>query len=250
MKKCFVIILLICTMLTCFSSCRLPVSEGHSLSAVGSFAIPGMFISDLRGASTEIEVQERDDYGRILFRYTAYNEFTKQTEDAMVICQKYNQKKVYFYEDVCYLISDISNISVDELKSANDWNLPLDESKMSIRSYYISFDLFLSSDYPISTSRSRVEKAYEKYFKDSGNQIVSFWRTDLDEGGKNLHIVILQNADGVEEQYFSVIDSSYQINVMKITDYATALSQLREFKKQCGWKYPQNDDQTEVAPQS
>jgi len=62
--------------------------------------------------------------------------------------------------------------------------------------------------------------------------------------------VILQNADGVEEQYFSVIDSSYQINVMKITDYATALSQLREFKKQCGWKYPQNDDQTEVAPQS
>lgn len=130
-------------MILLLSSCKAPISQEISLAACGSFSIPGMYCYELKGGSFNCEVLETDVQGRCLFAYSTWNEITEQEETAYVICQKYNQEQVSFYEGMCYTFENDSQQEFKELKELNDWNCDLDESKMTNCFYSVSFDLFL-----------------------------------------------------------------------------------------------------------
>ena len=118
------------------------ISVDKELAACGSFAVPGMFCSDLKGGSFSCKVLERDTQGRILFSYETTSCITNNWEQAYVICQRSDPSAVYFYEDICYILAaDTADLEV--LKTANDWNKPLNEEKLAKREYGVSADLFL-----------------------------------------------------------------------------------------------------------
>ena len=104
----------------------------------------------------EAELIETDQYGRELYSYIAVPEFDSAASDysdtfcyiyALVVCQKADKNRVYYYEDQCYLLRRTEAYSDEDLaaiKNANDWGKPLDESK--ITSVANSFDHAVSAD--------------------------------------------------------------------------------------------------------
>lgn len=87
-----------------------------------------------------IEVIEEDSYGRTMFTY--YEDHYKGSDisfSALIICQSSNEKEVFFYEDINYIIKEqtlyspnIENFTNDEisyLKSINDWNKEINYDK-------------------------------------------------------------------------------------------------------------------------
>lgn len=79
----------------------------------------------------EIEVLEKDNYGRVLFRYTERN-VGKIAFSSLVIMQQSKDNYVYFYEDINFLSKEIKPRSkdipkfleeeIEQFKIANDWN--------------------------------------------------------------------------------------------------------------------------------
>ena len=104
-------------------------------------------------------IVETDAQGRKLIKYKMFNEITRWMTNAYVICQKTEKNKTFFYEDICYLfeprnempesgefesdsadnyVDDFETVSVSDeemaaFKAQNDWNMPLNEEKMSYR---------------------------------------------------------------------------------------------------------------------
>ena len=95
----------------------------------------------------DIHIWEQDDYGRTLFSYC---EDYGNEIFALVICQAYDEKDVYFYPDQSYILTRIDSRYMyegveedhlknrteafyleyrDKLKAENDWDLPMDKSK-------------------------------------------------------------------------------------------------------------------------
>lgn len=71
--------------------------------------------------------------GCILFEYTAYNLIVGDNAKVYVICQQYDAESVYFYEDCCYMYASDGESELQMLKDKNDWDKPLDYSKMAQR---------------------------------------------------------------------------------------------------------------------
>lgn len=83
---------------------------------------------------------ERDDYGRGYYLYKTNSRMLGSSIEIHIISQPTKDNQVFYYPDVCYLIHSegdaaISDAEVTELKSQNDWNLPLVEEKMHSVSY-------------------------------------------------------------------------------------------------------------------
>ena len=75
-----------------------------------------------------IEVLEEDGYGRKLFTFTGLD-----NNKAILICQKSDTSKSYYYEDKNYLqvnTFEIDNDVLADLKEKNDWNKPLKVNEM------------------------------------------------------------------------------------------------------------------------
>lgn len=87
-----------------------------------------------------IEVIEEDSYGRTMFTY--YEKYYKGAYisfSALIICQDSNEKEVFFYEDINYIIKEqkiytqnTKNFTDDEiayLKLINDWDKEINYDK-------------------------------------------------------------------------------------------------------------------------
>lgn len=87
-----------------------------------------------------IEVIEEDSYGRIMFTY--YEKYYKGAQisfSALIICQDSNEKEVFFYEDINYIIKEqkiytqnTKNFTDEEiayLKLINDWDKEINYDK-------------------------------------------------------------------------------------------------------------------------
>ena len=87
-----------------------------------------------------IEVIEEDSYGRTMFTY--YEKYYKGADisfSALIICQDSNEKEVFFYEDINYIIKkqilytqNTENFTADEiayLKLINDWDKEINYDK-------------------------------------------------------------------------------------------------------------------------
>ena len=88
----------------------------------------------------KVKVLEKDAYGRILFEYICTSQYHWQSMTVLLICQKTDEQKAFYYEDYCYLLAlcddhDTAAVFSDEdvaaLKEKNDWDQPMNPNKMS-----------------------------------------------------------------------------------------------------------------------
>ena len=226
----FIVIVLSANLFGCSND-----SEHLSLPLCGSYAVPAMFCSDLKGSYSSSEKLETDDYGRILFLYTAKHALTQQNECAYVICQKYDNEYVYFYEDICYHLGEATEVEKQTLKSQNDWNAPIDLSKASKRPNKSSFDLYIVSN--TGLDYQSILQSCKNHFGPNADDIVSLTFMDSDFSGHEL--LLLKLAPGAApDTYIVLVDQYYDIALMSITGYSLHSidpQALSKFKTDNGW---------------
>ena len=88
----------------------------------------------------QIKIIDEDYYGRTMFTY--YEKHYKGSNisfSALIICQDSNEKEVFYYEDINYIIKEqviysqnlekFSEEEIEYLKLINDWNKEIDYDK-------------------------------------------------------------------------------------------------------------------------
>lgn len=206
------------------------------LQIAGSFSVPGMFCEEIKGMASDAEIIETDDYGRILYSYTTYNAILNvENCTATVICQKIDDDYIYFYEDVCYIVSGISEQTVDDLKEENDWNKELDKSKLSQRLYRVSLDLFIVddldyddldvawSDFENETKTSDLKQISNAFLGQPypTNETSMWWRS-VEKDSEIVNYVIIFKEDKV-------------LDYIVIEDVSKLPETLHSFKQKNGW---------------
>ena len=201
------------------------------LAICGSFAVPGMLCTDLKGGSYECTVMEEDAQGRVLYMYVAQSVITGKKEKAAVICQRRTSDAVYYYEDVCYLTGEWTRDEIVHLKENNDWNQPLDSSKMTGKSNKTTLDGFAVAIGNLEYKRVKQVCCTEIGIEQA--KIAELCFLDTNDTGMELYWLIVN--EGVDEKcYFVVSDSSYEITWLEI-NRIDALQKLIQFKQMCGW---------------
>jgi hypothetical protein len=85
----------------------------------------------------KIEVLEQDEKGRTMFAYISNGSYIcgKTGLYSVIICQKTDSEYSCFYPDYHFVVNDkkeeISEDEIAALKTRNDWNQDIDESKMT-----------------------------------------------------------------------------------------------------------------------
>ena len=211
--------------------CPPPHLENNVLQIVGNHSIPVMSNPNLRDSSSVIEVLERDSYGRILYSYSYYNMITEKDEIAIAICQKSDRDYVYFYEDICYLISYYNDSDIDALKVENDWESPYNESKMSRRKikYTLDAQMIDGSDQRFYTVKAK----FSKLLGINESEFYDHCGFDYDSNGLAIYLFCVNNSDGTKDKYYVISSDSYEISYIKISN----IDDIASFKKENGWKY-------------
>ena len=210
--------------------CPPPHPENSVLQIAGSYSIPGMQDPDLKGSS-QIEVLERDSYGRVLYSYSCYNVITEKDEVAIAICQKSDQDYVYFYEDICYILGEYEDSDVDALKATNDWDSPYNDGKMSRRRIKYTFDGYIIDD--CDQKFYTVQKVFVKAVGIKESNIYNYGFVDYDANGLAVYFFAINNGDGTKDKYYVISSDSYDISYIKISQ----IDDIASFKKENGWKY-------------
>lgn len=224
----FVIVICIIILMTSCTS----TDRSLSLALCGSYAVPGMFCADLKGGSFSCEILETDSKGRILYEYTAENIVTGDNDTALVICQKIDADYVFYYEDICYLLSEYSAQEIEQLKTANDWDSPLDSGKMSKRANKISYDLVIIPDNDLEYVQ--VRQACLKKMQINAEQIKELCILDADNCGSALYLLVTENNTD-EQTYIVIVDPTYHISSLEIKDKKIDPLELASFKQTSGW---------------
>ena len=157
-----------------------------------------------------------------------------------MICQKYTDDCVYFYEDICYMRNDISDEKIATLKKLNDWNLPLDYGKMSSRKFNVTLDLELNTviDDEYKIVYSKVKDSCTDELGLNNEEIKECFILDEDCKGNYLYFIRSSSKTNNEDKYyFMIVDTSYTLSFMEILELENFDVGLSEFKKSNGWVY-------------
>ncbi len=113
MKKLKIIVCILLSTFVTFSltACRAYYSGPHwdlySVAVNNIFGAAGFGDDGEARPSPDIDIIEVDDFGRVLFFYNEYPNYSKQQyRTAIVIMQHHDNSDyrwVYYYQDVCYL---------------------------------------------------------------------------------------------------------------------------------------------------
>ena len=232
MKRVFATILTLAVLLT-LTSCYDTFPKGGVHRACASFAVPGIF----SGIRTYWDVIEKDAQGRELFEIVEDNAFMDEAyEMVYVICQKYDDDYVYYYEDSAHMLKSSKTDSIEALKERNDWGKPLDESKMSRRTATFTFDMTIIVDDGLDNDK--VKDVLSQELGTTSDAIVHIYFDDMDPNGLVLYDVLIK--DPVTEQktyYFAIFDSAYHVSILTVEDINEYDKGLREFKQANGWEY-------------
>ncbi len=225
-KLVYLIIILIPLLLTsCFAGKYHP-QRNPELSSIALVSIIGYEASS---PVDEIVVLERDEYGRYLYFGT------NEDFNFVMVCQKYDSEYAYYYPDFCFMATDakyakhVNLDEFDELKVINDWNLPLDDSKMK----KVDFN-----EDTRGRKRYNVVGKFTSHFSNPQQEYQTIW----DDYGRSLYYV----KDSYDEKthtwsarYFIIIqaDGSYykDVGIVKQESIDSYQNQLREFKAANHW---------------
>lgn len=225
--------------------CIIPFTKDRvMLVTQTSHAIPGARTSDVH-ASSQYEIIETDDYGRKLFAIS-FDEHPFIT--ATCVMQKSDDQSVYYYDNVSYLCTEkyksYSQEQIIKLKENNDWNKPLDVTKMIKRKFVNAFSL--EPDRESAVNREKVSSAYIQTFGAS-KYLTSAGYFDYSQTGQEIFLVSRAEKkvnDGRTElilidRYFMILnaDGTYDPEnyLIKIDDLSKSNEPLAEIKEKNGW---------------
>ena len=233
MKKSVVILALLFILI--LSGCRqhnsYATSESFVLSVCGSYSVPGMFCFDLKGDSFKCEVLETDSKGRILFLYTTESIITNEQEQAVVVCQKYDENYVYFYEDQSYIMTDFSSEQIERLKRQNDWDQQFDEQKMSKRPITVSLDLTV-----VVNSNLDFDDARDACANELGLTLEQINEMCLiDANGRNDLYWLVYEANGFQKSGYLIISNTYECAFLESDQLFVSAELWAKFKEDSGW---------------
>lgn len=226
MKKRLTALILLFLMLTTSSCMR--AGQFLELILCGAYAVPGMFQQDPKGGSLKSNVIEEDSEGRILFELTGRNVISGVRETALVICQHIDADYVYFYEDECYLYPGYTDADIDLLKTQNDWGLPLDRDKMTVRPNVISLDLCIMPDLLLTP-----QEAEEVLGKEMGIAVWDFQLLDVNPVGYALYWVCPE--ENPQECYLAIISPTRKVSFLAVTEGRLSPDAIAAFKRENGW---------------
>lgn len=239
MKRNIVFIPLLIVFVLITTSCFSPseaIREKAGLKTCGSLSLlPSVWCDDTRCIGSDII--EKDEYGRILFEFRHLSDISGESLHCLVICQinDYGNECVYYYEDMNFLIYPYSTEELEHLKQINDWNKPLDYSKMSKREYRLTHNLHFSVDYPVE--RREAVEAIVDYFDIDRSFYSEYILLDALGNQQLAHIIITRN--GVDERYIVYMETGGKnIHYLKIENDTVDYAAYRQFKIDCGWAYP------------
>lgn len=226
-----------------------------NIPTIYGFASNGEAVSD-----AVVEVLETDSFGRILFSYSEDTNGYGGFGCYILIMQKSDGKKAYYYADDCYthivfenenVLIDLDLSEINELKELNDWNKPLDESKCE------STDVVRKkAEGKINVSNSYFEKIVREYHENSGRYIhpknvsfVLFFEFGIaDDYGREMYVVntrFEEFTDKTETNYeyvFLIVvnsDKSYNASsVVILKDLANPKDEVKSIKIQNNWNMP------------
>jgi hypothetical protein len=237
MKKSRIKMVILACLVFLLSSCNgISVTTEEQVCAI--YSVPGLFAYDLKGMG-DSAILERDSYGRTLNQYTYKNYITDTMQTVFVICQMVDEDEeyIYYYEDINYLVEVYTEEELNQLKQENDWEKPLDESKMSRRDCSYTFDVVLKNPRNDVLSGKEVRvKIFEilKMQEETGDS----WRIDTDAIGQETWVASFEK-NGETTKYFALVDLSYNVSVMEIelVDGFIDKEAYANFKKDNGWVY-------------
>lgn len=145
MKKIVTLSLLNLFILLCITGCKYKGYSGDypNLYTVAINSVlwnNGHSFSADKYADSKIEIIDEDKYGRIMFTY--YEKYYAGADisfSALIICQYSNEKEVFYYEDINYIvkeqtkyaqsIKEFEDEEIEQLKTVNDWNREINFDK-------------------------------------------------------------------------------------------------------------------------
>lgn len=202
--------------------------------SVCSYAVPGMFHSDLKGTATSYDIIETDQYGRVLLRTQSKYAFTDQIEQVLIILQKKASERIYFYEDICYLLFDPTEEEIDQFKQQNDWNDEINETKLSSRLIRVTFDMYLINPYD-EPSWTDIIQSFCDEISIIDSQITASTRTDINSLGKELFWFKVRLKEGEDVFYWVIADKDATVKPMQISNVDEPTEGLAAFKSENNW---------------
>ena len=230
---CLIVIIIVISVTSCKSDDLLKTDSEHLLLlACVYYSVPGFYQSELKDSN--VNVIETDDFGRTLVSFEGDNWLTDKFECVYVICQKYNDSTIYFYEDINYIWMNDSTTDLDNFKKHNDWNNNIDESKLSNREIRVSLDLCLVKDSPFSDfSDKKFYASLEEDCDINQEEILSVKYSDWDGEKHAMYLITLNSGD----KYFCIVDTDYNTYTDKIENAYDFVEIIQELKHESNWHY-------------
>ncbi|MCM1260427.1 MAG: hypothetical protein NC182_05790 [Prevotella sp.] len=193
----------------------------------------------------QIEIIDEDIYGRKMFTY--YEKYYSGADisfSALIICQDLNEKEVFYYEDINYIVKEqviyaqnlkeFDDEEIEQLKLINDWNKEINHDKC------IKKELTKSKlDIP---NEKEIEKEIIYNFdlvKGQYSLFMDFLTSDSDNSNYIIYGYIQKN-DGEDIYFVGLIETQKDVfkklNIIvpsNVYDYKT---EFIEFKEMNNWK--------------
>ena len=224
--------------------------------------------------SPVMTVIETDDYGRKLYFYSEYDYSPEQEPTALIITQKSESNRVYYYQDMCvmpYLLSDadisfylenyktndrvkhiiensISKNDLDDFKEKNDWGKEINTSKCTSTGYVKNIadkwgiDKFTDDIYEYVRNSDVISNGYSIEYLKSYQALCNY-----DKNGLELYkaTASVEYKDGREEEIYSsynfavIYDTkTKKAKLIELTDVITCYDKIAEMKLELGWEHP------------
>lgn len=191
------------------------LSEHQSAIEIVRTAVPHIGCLSMR--LDIVQLADTDNCGRKMYQYLA----NEVGIEIILIEQMSDDTNVYYYEDLCYLIYCNGETVVEEdiawLKESNDWNKPLDKSKMHCVTIRSGTDNIV--DY--SEKRSKAQVEIEKLYPGVGI-IVSLNGLEVSEDGNQLLLAEVYSQDiGTYEYYLLRCTNAGVVKILQKTTVET-----------------------------
>lgn len=224
------VLLPILILIVMLSSC-IRAAPVHELALCGSYAVPGMYEGDLKSTKRPT-ILEEDTQGRILFEFTRPNSITGESSTAIVICQHIDADYVYYYEDQCYLYNCNLEEDIAALKTQNDWGLPLDFGKMSVRPNKIMYDMVIKTNRVLYWRD--IERVLKLKLANIQATLIDHTMLDVNPNGYELHwIKAVTNKENT--YYYAIIDTDYNIAFTLVESPTIDPLEIAAFKNANRW---------------
>lgn len=224
------LLLILCIICTSLLSCAQLKKQFDADIKLLEF-VPGVY--DYIGFTESYEAITRDRYGRCLTKGQVYFLPTGKVEEIYAIMQKYDDNGIYIYEDNNYIFAEYGDI--EELKKRNDWNTPIDETKISYKkaSYSIPDGVTLSNQTNINMTT-----VLDKFIEQTGiskDEITFELNCDIDSEGNCLNMYVHEG--DTRKVYAVVCNNDYDIKYLVVELNENYQKQISNLKQQIGWIY-------------